>query len=133
MPNRRRERKIGHIPLMEGFKPFGVPARKLEKVILLYEEYEALRLTDYENLTHEEASKKMDISRPTFTRLYDKARKTIAKAFVEGSAILIQGGHFVTNENWYRCPKCKKVIKDEDKRINCEKCDYDNLEEIKAL
>lgn len=90
MPNRRRVRKIEKPPEMEGYKPFGVPMRELESVIMTVEEYEALRLADYEDLTHEEAAFRMDVSRPTFTRLYDKARKNIAKAFAEGKAIIIK-------------------------------------------
>ena len=42
-------------PPMEGFKPFGVPMRELESVVLLFEEFEAIRLADYEKLTQEEA------------------------------------------------------------------------------
>ena len=81
-------------PPMEGFKPFGVPMRELEPVILLYEEYEAIRLADYENLTQEEASKKMNISQPTFFRLLDSARKKIANALINGKAIKIEGGTY---------------------------------------
>ena len=44
---------------MEGFKPFGIPMRELGSVDLLFEEFEALRLADYENLTQEEAAVKM--------------------------------------------------------------------------
>ena len=84
-------------PLMEGFKPFGIQDRQIEKVILLFEEYEAIRLCDYENLTQEEAAERMHISRPTFNRLYNHARYTIAKALVEGRMILIQGGTFMTD------------------------------------
>ena len=80
MPNRRRHRKIKMFPLMEGFKPFGIPMREIESIDLLYEEFEALRLSDYENLTQAEAAEKMNISRPTFTRLYDRARKSVVKA-----------------------------------------------------
>ena len=79
-------------PMMEGFKPFGTPMRKLESVVLFSEEYEALRLSDYENLTQEEAAMRMGISRLTFTRLCDRARKNKAKVFVEGKTILIQRG-----------------------------------------
>lgn len=43
---------------MEGFKPFGVPMPKLESVLMSFEEYEAMRLADYENLTQEEAAKR---------------------------------------------------------------------------
>lgn len=93
-------------PLMNGFRPFGVPAREAESVILLFEEYESLRLADYENLTQEEAAELMQVSRPTFARIYDKARKVIAKAFVEGKAIFIEGGNVNFEKDWFRCRKC---------------------------
>lgn len=127
MPNRIRDRKITMPPRMEGFKPFGVPMRGLESVVLLFEEYEAIRLADYENLTQEEAAKKMQISRPTFTRLYDKARKSIAKAFVEGAAILIQGGNFRTDDYWYRCVNCHETMITLKPVDNCRSCDSDNI------
>ena len=112
---------------MEGFKPFGIPMRELESVDLLFEEYEALRLADYEDLTQEEAAKKMNISRPTFTRLYDKARKNIAKAFVEGKAIIIRGGTYITEDYWYRCEDCHETIVSIKPAKNCRKCDSDNI------
>lgn len=114
-------------PAMEGFKPFGIPLRDLESVDLLYEEYEALRLADYENLTQEEAAKRMSISRPTFTRLYDKARKSVAKAFVEGKAILIHGGTYITDNYWYRCADCHETMTSIEPASNCKKCDSDNI------
>jgi len=127
MPNRRRFRRIKMPPAMEGFKPFGVPMRELESIDLLYEEYEALRLADYENLTQEEAAEKMNISRPTFTRLYDKARKSIAKAFVEGKAIIIQGGTYVTDDYWYRCGNCHETMITVKPAKSCRKCDSYNI------
>jgi len=110
-------------PIMEGYKPFGVPMRELESVILLYEEFESLRLADYENLTQAEAAKKMNISRPTFTRLYDKARKSVAKAFVEGKAIIIRGGTFVTDDYWYKCDDCHKTTVSDHPVDQCDECD----------
>ena len=127
MPNRRRFRKITMPPPMEGFKPFGVPMRELEPVVLLYEEYEAIRLADYENLTQEEAAKKMNISRPTFTRIYDKARKNIAKAFVESKAVFIQGGNYVTDDYWYRCYDCHETMITMKPAKHCRICDSDNI------
>lgn len=114
-------------PAMEGYKPFGVPMRELESVILSFEEYEALRLADYEDLTHEEAAKRMDISRPTFTRLYDKARKNIARAFAEGKAILIRGGTFVSEEYWYRCNSCHETMVSPKHETSCDKCDSEDI------
>lgn len=127
MPNRKRNRRISMPPKMEGFKPFGIPMRELESITLLLEEFEAIRLTDYENLTQEEASEKMNISRPTFTRIYEKARKNIAKAFVEGKAIFIQGGNYVTEDYWYKCKDCNETMVTIKPADHCRKCDSDNL------
>ncbi|MEN8121195.1 MAG: DUF134 domain-containing protein [Bacteroidota bacterium] len=101
MPRPKRKRKIFSLPLAEGFKPFGVAINETDALELLYEEYEAIKLADYQNLTQEEAAKKMNISRPTFTRIYDKARKTIALALVEGKIIIIKGGD-IHVDNEYR-------------------------------
>ncbi len=104
--------------------------RQLESVGLLYEEYETLRLADYENLTQEEAAKKMRISRPTFTRLYDKARKKIAEAFVEGKAIIISGGTFQTDDYWYKCGDCNETTVSDHPLSHCTGCDSDNITRI---
>jgi len=130
MPNRIRSRKIGMPPRMEGFKPFGIPMRSLESVELLYEEFEAIRLADYENLTQEMAALKMNISRPTFTRLYDKARKKVAKAFVEGKAIMISGGSYLTEQEWYRCNDCHVTTVSDQPVIHCWNCSSDNITRI---
>ena len=127
MPNRRRFRRIMMPPRMEGFKPFGIPMRNLKSVVLLFEEFEAIRLTDYENLTQAQAARRMNISRPTFTRIYEKARKNIAEAFIEGKAILIQGGHYITDDFWYRCIDCNEVMITLKPITHCRKCDSDNI------
>ena len=112
---------------MEGFKPFGIPMRELDSVVMTYEEYEALRLADYEDLNQEEAAGRMNISRPTFTRLYEKARKTIAKAFVEGKAIVIRGGTYITDNYWYRCDDCHETMVSDQPASQCRECDSDNI------
>jgi predicted DNA-binding protein (UPF0251 family) len=133
MPNRRRYRKVKMPPPMEGFKPFGIPMRELESVVLLFEEFEAIRLADYENLTQEEAAERMNISRPTFTRLYDKARKNIAKAFIEGKAILIQGGNYITDDYWFKCFDCNETMITIKPVKNCRNCNSDNIIRLNTL
>jgi len=127
MPRPKRKRHIENPPLMDGFKPFGIPMKDLEPVILLFEEYEAMRLTDFEGLKQEEAAHKMDVSRPTFTRIYEKARRSIAEAFVKGKAILIEGGNYYTNDFWYRCEQCLKLNMSKTKLKNCVYCKADEL------
>ncbi len=127
MPNRKRYRRVSMPPAMEGFKPFGMPLRELDSVVLLFEEFEAIRLTDYENLTQEEAAEKMNISRPTFTRIYEKARKSIAKTFVEGKAIVIKGGDYIADNFWYKCKDCNETMITMKPAEFCRTCDSDNI------
>ena len=130
MPRKKRSRKILHPPIMEGFKPFGVPMTELEPVILLYEEYEAIRLTDYEGLIQVAAADEMNVSRPTFTRIYEKARQSIAKAFVEGKAIFIEGGDYHTDDHWYKCEACMKLNIENEPVSACHYCQSDNLRKL---
>lgn len=127
MPRPKRKRIILNPPAMEGFKPFGIPMSNLDPVVLLYEEYESIRLTDYEGLTQAEAAEKMNVSRPTLTRIYEKARRTIAQAFVEGKAIFIEGGDYHSDEFWYRCENCFKINISEKKLLHCTYCNADTL------
>lgn len=103
-------RRIESPPLMTGFKPFGIPRSIIGEVVLLYDEYEAIRLLDYEGLLQEEAAERMNVSRPTLTRIYAKARKTVAEAFVEGKSLVIEGGSVDFGGKWYRCRHCNMVV-----------------------
>lgn len=122
MPRPKRKRTIENPPVMEGFKPFGIPMTDLEPVILLYEEYESIRLSDYECLTQEQSAERMNVSRPTFTRIYEKARRTIARAFVEGKAIFIEGGNYHTDDCWYKCEHCQKLNVSQKEIAACKYC-----------
>jgi len=107
-PRIKRPRKVLNPPVIKGFKPYGPEAgkQKTEPVFLLYEEYEALRLCDYDMYNHIQSSEIMNVSRPTFTRIYSSARQKIAKAFVEGSQIAIEGGKVYFDSDWYKCDHC---------------------------
>ncbi len=127
MPNHKRQRRVAFPPKMEGFKPFGIPATELTTVTLLFEELEAIRLIDYEGLMQEDAAAMMNISRPTFTRIYNKAHKTIAKAFIESKAILIRGGNYIADNYWYKCEKCKEVMVALKPLSSCRNCQSHNI------
>lgn len=90
----RKCRLVRTDPLARFFKPRGVPMIDLEIVPLKDEEWEAILLADYDRLEHEEAAKKMGVSRPTFSRVLASARAAVAKALAEGSALKIGGGDF---------------------------------------
>ena len=115
-------RVIEKPPIMEGFKPFGIPMHDLEPVVLLFEEFEALRLADYLALSHRDGARRMNVSRPTFTRICDKARRTLATALVEGKALFIEGGTYQTEDYWYRCEGCWKLVISADETSACPYC-----------
>jgi len=77
-----------------------------EPVILHLDEYEAIRLLDYEGLSQVEAASFMEVSRPTLTRIYERARKKIATALTEARQVLIEGGRTIFNGEWYECKEC---------------------------
>ena len=64
----------------------------MEEVRLSADELEALRLGDLEGLYHEEAAGKMGVSRQTFGRIIEGARRKVAGALVDGKALRIEGG-----------------------------------------
>lgn len=62
---------------------------ELQEVILKADEIEAIRLADYEQLYQEEAAQKMNVSRQTFGRIVESARRKIADALINGKALRI--------------------------------------------
>jgi len=130
MARPEKNRKICRPPLMIGFKPFGIPLCKIEKIKLTFEEYESIRLVTYNKLPQEKAAEQMNVSRPTLTRIYNKALKNIATAFVEGKAIEFEGGNYELDQDWYRCKKCHNLIENPRNHIKCEKCTDYNEDEL---
>jgi predicted DNA-binding protein (UPF0251 family) len=96
-------RKVSSVPPVNYFKPAGIPTINLQEVNLLVEEAEAIRLKDLEELEQEECAAKMSISRTTFSRILDSARKKVADSLLNGKAIRIQGGNYEMAENRFRC------------------------------
>jgi len=90
----KKSRTVLKKPEYNLFKPAGVRASELEQITLLTEEYEAIRLADYENMKQEDAAELMEISRPTFSRLIESARKKISIMLIEGKSLNIEGGNF---------------------------------------
>lgn len=112
MSRPKKTRKVLSIPSIAGFRAYGgiASSQKKKPVFLHCEEYEAFRLHDYKKYTQQEAAVYMQVSRPTFTRIYMSAREKIATAFVEGRPITIEGGKFQYDNEWYSCLKCKSIF-----------------------
>lgn len=90
MPRPFCKRYVGWQPHVALFKPAGIPAEKLETAVLSLEEIEALRLADLNGQYQEAAADHMEISRATFARIVESARRKVADALVHGKALRIQ-------------------------------------------
>lgn len=105
MARPKRIRKIDSPPGFKGYSPIGDSKNK-QPVVINLEEYEAIRLSDYELLGHVEAAKRMGVSRPTYTRIYESARRKVAQAFNLIKPIIFEGGKVYFDSEWYTCKDC---------------------------
>jgi uncharacterized protein len=123
-PRPFRLRKVSDPPSFSGFKPYGKKKNtgNTETVFLLLEEYESMRLCDFEMLDQLQASDLMAVSRPTLTRIYARARKKVAEAFVLGKQIIIEGGKIYFDSEWFQCKSCGCYFNNPDKQMEIKKC-----------
>ena len=87
-----RCRRICTEPRYSSFHPGG--QEKKDPVLLTVDEYESLRLIDYEKRTHEQCARQMGISRTTVTEIYERARTKVADCLVNGKPLKITGGNY---------------------------------------
>lgn len=116
-------------PLFTEFKPAGIAGRHLDDILLTLDEYEALRLADHLGMSQEEAATEMEISRPTFTRLIEEARKKIAGFIITGKKLKIEGGNVHFRQNIIQCHDCGHMFRTGFRTgvKNCPKCGSGNL------
>lgn len=99
----RQCRRIGHKPEATRFKPQGIPAKELEEVTLHFDELEAMRLKDYEQIEQTSAAAQMEISQPTFHRLLREARRKVVEVITTGKSLRVEGGSYVFHGKHYGC------------------------------
>lgn len=93
MPRPVKCRKICHFPETLEFTPVPTTA-DAQPVILTLDEYEVIRLIDKEGLNQEQCRVYMQIARTSVQRIYENARKKLARALVDGLPLRIEGGDF---------------------------------------
>ena len=91
MPRPKKCRKVCRMPLADLFE---ANTQNANTVILTVDEYECIRLVDYQGFSQEQCAQYMNVSRATAQLICDTARKKIAEALVKGCTIRIQGGDF---------------------------------------
>ncbi len=99
----KSQRIIGKIPMATDYMPWGMGSGPQETTVIVFEEIEALRLVDLEELTQEEAASKMGVSRKTLWKDLQLARKKLVSALINGHAIRIEGGSYILKEEETTC------------------------------
>ena len=115
MPRPCKRRRICGMPKASGFAPSGCAPTCIEHVavIMTLDEFETIRLIDYENMTQEECAASMDVARTTVQAIYNNARKKTARALCDGLELKIQGGDYVLCEGKKGGCKCRRCMKGE--------------------
>lgn len=132
MPRRRRLRRIVSPPGFKGYRPYGANSEMSGHIELLYEEYEALKLADYNHMNHLEASRLMGVSRATFARIYESARRKIAQALVESKEIKTAYGNAFLDKDWYVCNDCyvRFTLPHRHRGRHCPMCKSERIEMV---
>ena len=129
-PRPFRNRKIMSDIVVDYYKPRGIPMGALSEVVLMPDEYEAIRLADFEEMYQADAAAKMGISRQTFGNIVKSAHKKIAEALIKGKAIKIECST-VKVPDIYTCSECEVKWENHDNETSCPDCKSENIVEVK--
>ena len=75
MPRTPKRRRICSFPDYYSFIPEDAEKEILETIMLSLDEFETIRLLDYEGLNQEDCAFRMGVARTTVTAMYENARK----------------------------------------------------------
>jgi uncharacterized protein len=110
MPRPIKWRRVCSLPEYNRFGPSFPKAEQQGVVVMSVDEYETIRLIDYEGMIQEECAKQMNVARTTVQRIYNIARKKLADAIIHNKPLLIEGGEYelCTDRNdEQRCGRCR--------------------------
>ena len=132
MPRPQDNRIVHEPPLFSEFKPIGARGHDLQTIQLTLDEFEALRLADQLGYSHELAADEMEISRSTFTRLIEKARKKTADFIIHGKLLVIEGGSIHFRNNIIQCQECGHMFRTNFEQIitECPVCGSKHLRNL---
>jgi predicted DNA-binding protein (UPF0251 family)/predicted Fe-Mo cluster-binding NifX family protein len=101
MPRPKKNRRICSLPFCSLFVPAPVRcgaglqnAVSEDPVVLKVDEFETVRLIDYEGFDQKTCAEQMNVARTTVQAMYESARSKVAECLVEGRALKIEGGDY---------------------------------------
>lgn len=107
MARPRKGRRVCMLPRCTSFSP--KLAKTKQTVTMAIDEYEAIRLIDWEGMTQEECAARMGVARTTVQAIYASARKKLAECIVNGIHLKIDGGDYqICDGRSHSCAGCRK-------------------------
>lgn len=106
MPRPVKCRRVCALPRMTAFHPESIQTGK-EPVVLTVDEYETIRIIDWNGASQEACGHSMQVARATVQQIYLSARRKLAAALVEGRPIQIQGGTYRLCDGRRGCNGCR--------------------------
>lgn len=79
-----KKRFVCHRITYNDFGPLADAAKDVKKIVLKADQLEAMRLADLEGMSQNDAAEMMNVSRQTFGRIIEEARKTVTFALING-------------------------------------------------
>jgi predicted DNA-binding protein (UPF0251 family)/predicted Fe-Mo cluster-binding NifX family protein len=131
MPRPLSDRRIRGGIAASLYKPAGIPTRELEEVRLGLDGAEAIRLADLDGLYQEAAARKMGVSRQTFGRILEEARRIVADAIINGKALRIEGGQIIEQGEPHMHDKIAVPTRDGMVDEHFGHCEYFTVYEMK--
>jgi predicted DNA-binding protein (UPF0251 family) len=107
---RKKIRYIQKMPQIAQFSPRGKPGRP-DEVELTIDQYEAIKLADFQGYDQTDGAVAMGISRPSFGRILRQGRKVVAEAIVSGKIIRIRIGNVQVGVRHSNFPHKGEVLK----------------------
>ncbi len=93
MARHKRKRKVAALPKVTVLTA-NYPIANGREEAMTVEEYETVRLIDHVGLTQSGAAERMGVARTTVQAIYYNARQKMARLFVEGGTLKVEGGDY---------------------------------------
>lgn len=114
MPRPMKWRNVCSLPKINQFGPLSNNIDESSFIVMTVEEYETIRLIDFEDYKQEDCANQMNIARTSVQSIYSSARKKLADSLVNGKRLVIEGGKYIlcnkemNFKNREMCQRCRR-------------------------
>ncbi len=118
MARPRKRKRVCREPDIKTFGPYleNTDIVMSDVIEMSVEEFETIRLIDYEGFTQEECGEAMGVGRSTVQRLYEIARGKLADCMVNGKTIKIEGGDYRLCSELGETERCNRCYRTRHRR-----------------